>query len=110
MNTIRFDIDADGIATLTIDVPGQSMNVIGPDFLADLDGAITRIASEEGIKGAVIASGKDSGFMAGMDLKYFGSMLASADGQRPAPTAPTARPVRFRNLKCLSRSCVWACM
>ena len=87
METIRFDIDADGIATLTIDVPGQSMNVIGPDFLADLDTAITRIASEEGIKGAVIASGKDSGFMAGMDLKYFGSMLASADGQRPAPTA-----------------------
>ncbi|MGC4252603.1 MAG: 3-hydroxyacyl-CoA dehydrogenase NAD-binding domain-containing protein [Sphingobium sp.] len=85
MNTIRFDIDGDGIATLTIDVPGQSMNVIGPEFLADLDAAITRIASEEGIKGAVIASGKDSGFMAGMDLKYLGAMLAGADGQRPSP-------------------------
>jgi len=85
MQTIRFDIDSDGIATLTIDVPGQSMNVIGPDFIADLDAAITRIATEEGIRGAVIASGKDSGFMAGMDLKYFGSMLASAEGQRPAP-------------------------
>ena len=81
MNTINFTVDADGIATLTIDVPGQSMNVIGPDFLADLDAAITRIASEEGIKGAVIASGKDSGFMAGMDLKYFGSMLATSDGE-----------------------------
>ncbi|KMS57489.1 3-hydroxyacyl-CoA dehydrogenase NAD-binding domain-containing protein [Sphingobium cupriresistens] len=86
MNTIAFDIDADGIATLTIDVPGQSMNVIGPDFLADLDAAITRIASEEGIKGAVIASGKDSGFMAGMDLKFFGAMLAKA-GDAPAPAA-----------------------
>jgi len=87
MNTIRFDIDADGIATLTIDVPDQSMNVIGPDFLADLDVAITRISSEESIKGAVIASGKASGFMAGMDLKYFGSMLASGPGERPAPAA-----------------------
>jgi 3-hydroxyacyl-CoA dehydrogenase/enoyl-CoA hydratase/3-hydroxybutyryl-CoA epimerase len=87
MNTINFTADADGIATLTIDVPGQSMNVIGPDFLADLDAAITRISSEEGIKGAVIASGKDSGFMAGMDLKYFGSMLATGDGARPAPAA-----------------------
>ncbi|MBA4090594.1 MAG: 3-hydroxyacyl-CoA dehydrogenase [Sphingobium sp.] len=86
MNTIAFDIDADGIAILTIDVPGQSMNVIGPDFLADLDAAITRIASEEGIKGAVIASGKDSGFMAGMDLKFFGAMLAKA-GDAPAPAA-----------------------
>ncbi|WP_242124589.1 3-hydroxyacyl-CoA dehydrogenase NAD-binding domain-containing protein [Sphingobium sp. Sx8-8] len=85
MNTIRFDIDADGIATLTIDVPDQSMNVIGPEFLADLDAAITRIASEEAIKGAVVASGKDSGFMAGMDLKYFGSMLVGEGGKRPSP-------------------------
>ena len=87
MNTIRFDIDADGIATLTIDVPDQSMNVIGPDFIADLDTAIARIASEDSIKGAVIASGKDSGFMAGMDLKYFGSMLVSESGRHPAPAA-----------------------
>ncbi|MDE0947097.1 MAG: enoyl-CoA hydratase-related protein, partial [Sphingobium sp.] len=87
MQTIAFTIDTDGIATLTIDVPDQSMNVIGPDFLADLDAAITRIASEDSITGAVIASGKDSGFMAGMDLKYFGSMLATKDGSRPAPAA-----------------------
>jgi 3-hydroxyacyl-CoA dehydrogenase/enoyl-CoA hydratase/3-hydroxybutyryl-CoA epimerase len=85
VQTINFDVDADGVATLTIDVPGQSMNVIGPEFLADLDEAITRIGSEESIKGAVIASGKGSGLMAGMDLKYFGSMLASAAGKRPAP-------------------------
>ncbi|AMK18359.1 MULTISPECIES: 3-hydroxyacyl-CoA dehydrogenase NAD-binding domain-containing protein [Sphingobium] len=85
MQTISFDIDSDGIATLTIDVPGQSMNVIGPELLADLDAAITRLASEDAIKGAVIASGKDSGFMAGMDLKYFGSMLVSEGGKRPAP-------------------------
>ncbi|MGE4323132.1 MAG: 3-hydroxyacyl-CoA dehydrogenase NAD-binding domain-containing protein [Sphingobium sp.] len=89
MKTISFDIDADGIAILTIDVPGQSMNVIGPDLLADLDAAITRIAGEEGIRGAVVASGKDTGFMAGMDLKYFSAMLAQAgaEGETPAPTA-----------------------
>ncbi|WP_340265001.1 3-hydroxyacyl-CoA dehydrogenase NAD-binding domain-containing protein [Sphingobium mellinum] len=87
MQTINFETDSDGIATLTIDVPGQSMNVIGPEFLADLDSAITRIAGHDGIKGAVIASGKDSGFMAGMDLKFFGSMLASESGKRPAPAA-----------------------
>ena len=60
MQTINFDIDADGIATLTINVPGQSMNVIGPDFLADLDEAITRIGSEETIKGAVIDQGSSA--------------------------------------------------
>jgi 3-hydroxyacyl-CoA dehydrogenase / enoyl-CoA hydratase / 3-hydroxybutyryl-CoA epimerase len=82
--TITTQIDADGIALLTIDVPGQSMNVITPDFLADLDAAISRIGSEEGIKGAVICSGKASGFMAGMDLKQLGAMLHNADGSTPS--------------------------
>jgi len=76
MTTIQFETDADGIATLTIDVPGQSMNVIGAEFIADLSAAIDRITGEEAIKGAVIRSGKDSGFMGGMDLKALPAMLA----------------------------------
>jgi len=79
MTTIAIDIDTDGIALLTIDVPGQSMNVIGPDFIADLGAAIDRITAEEAIKGAVICSGKASGFMAGMDLKQMSAMLLPAE-------------------------------
>ena len=77
-NTLSIEIDGDGIALLTIDVPGQSMNVITPDFLTDFGAAIARIGSEDAIKGAVICSGKDSGFMAGMDLKYLSAMLREA--------------------------------
>ncbi|BAK66813.1 fatty oxidation complex alpha subunit [Sphingobium sp. SYK-6] len=80
--TLSLEVDGDGIALVTIDVPGQSMNVITPDFFDDLAGAITRIAEDEAVKGAVISSGKASGFMAGMDLKYLGKMLqdAQSDG------------------------------
>lgn len=85
--TIRTDIDADGIALLTIDVPGQSMNVITPEFIADLGEAIDRIASDAAIKGAVICSGKDSGFMAGMDLKQLSAMLQPAPGETPGMAA-----------------------
>ncbi|MBU0557770.1 MAG: enoyl-CoA hydratase/isomerase family protein [Alphaproteobacteria bacterium] len=77
-NTLSIEIDGDGIALLTIDVPGQSMNVITPDFLTDFGAAIARIGGEDAIKGAVICSGKDSGFMAGMDLKYLSAMLREA--------------------------------
>lgn len=76
--TITTQIDADGIALFTIDVPNQSMNVITPEFLTDFAEAITTIASDEAIKGAVFASGKASGFMAGMDLKYLNAMLRDA--------------------------------
>jgi 3-hydroxyacyl-CoA dehydrogenase/enoyl-CoA hydratase/3-hydroxybutyryl-CoA epimerase len=87
MTTIQFETDADGIATLTIDVPGQSMNVIGPEFIADLSAAIDRISGEDAIKGAVIRSGKDSGFMGGMDLKALPAMLAPGpDGKTDMAT------------------------
>jgi len=79
--TIRFDVDSDGVATLTIDVPGQSMNVIGAQFLADLDELTGRIANDDKVKGAVIASGKSSGFMAGMDLKGMEAMLLPEAGE-----------------------------
>ena len=79
--TITTEIDSDGIALLTIDLPDQSMNVITPDFLSDLAEAIARIGSDEAIKGAVIASGKASGFMAGMDLKYLSAMLHEANAE-----------------------------
>jgi 3-hydroxyacyl-CoA dehydrogenase/enoyl-CoA hydratase/3-hydroxybutyryl-CoA epimerase len=87
MTTIQFETDANGIATLTIDVPGQSMNVIGAEFIADLSAAIDRITGEEAIKGAVIRSGKDSGFMGGMDLKALPAMLAPGpDGKTDMAT------------------------
>lgn len=77
-NTLSLEIDGDGIALITIDVPGQSMNVITPDFLSDFGEAIAQIASDDAIKGAVVCSGKESGFMAGMDLKYLSAMLREA--------------------------------
>ena len=93
VTTISFDVDNDGIALLTIDVPGQSMNVIGPEFLADLDAAIDRIAAEEAIKGAVIASGKASGFMAGMVIEQglkAGDRVVVEGVQNIRPGSPVA--------------------
>lgn len=77
--TIKFDLDADGIATLTIDVPGQTMNVITGEFTRDLGTLIGKIESDDAIKGVVITSGKPSGFMAGADLKGMAGAF-SGDG------------------------------
>ncbi|MPT47241.1 MAG: 3-hydroxyacyl-CoA dehydrogenase [Sphingobium sp.] len=81
INSGTIAIDDDGIATFTIDIAGASVNVIGAEFLADLDRFITRISEDEAVKGAVIASGKASGFMAGMDLKAMEAMLLPAPGE-----------------------------
>lgn len=66
---IRQDLDADGILLLTIDCPGLSMNVINVALTRDLAAAVERIKTDAAVKGAVLTSGKPSGFVAGADLK-----------------------------------------
>ena len=77
---IRSELDADGILLLTIDVPGLSMNVITPQVTIDLTAAIERLKTDPEVKGAVLASGKASGFMAGADLKGMGGMTGGGRG------------------------------
>ena len=63
----RFETDADGIATLTWDMPGRSMNVITPEVMEELNQVVDKVASDEAIKGCVIVSGKEA-FSGGADL------------------------------------------
>ncbi|NHK26841.1 3-hydroxyacyl-CoA dehydrogenase [Parvularcula flava] len=70
--TIKFDVDSDGIALITIDLPDQSMNVWNAQLIEDFEKAVDEVLSNDDIKGAVIASGKESGFMAGADLRMLG--------------------------------------
>lgn len=67
MKTIEFQVDKEGIAELTIDVKERSMNVMTPEFLADLSTAVDRIATDDAVRAVVITSAKDA-FMAGADL------------------------------------------
>ncbi len=63
----KLDVDADGIALVTWDMPGKSMNVIDFEVIDELDEIVTKVASDAAIKGAVITSGKDT-FGGGADL------------------------------------------
>jgi 3-hydroxyacyl-CoA dehydrogenase / enoyl-CoA hydratase / 3-hydroxybutyryl-CoA epimerase len=66
--SIRYEQDADGIVTLTIDQPGP-VNVLNTSFRADLAAAVARLeARRESIRGVVLTSAKKS-FFAGADLK-----------------------------------------
>ncbi len=66
------EIDGDGIALVTIDLKGQSMNVWNEALMTEFAAFIERFASDDAIKGAVITSGKKSGFLAGADLRMLG--------------------------------------
>jgi 3-hydroxyacyl-CoA dehydrogenase / enoyl-CoA hydratase / 3-hydroxybutyryl-CoA epimerase len=61
------DVDADGIALVTWDMPGKSMNVIDAKVGEELAAIVEKVATDPAIKGAVITSGKDT-FCGGADL------------------------------------------
>jgi 3-hydroxyacyl-CoA dehydrogenase/enoyl-CoA hydratase/3-hydroxybutyryl-CoA epimerase len=65
---IRYSVDADGIAILAIDVAGRPMNVLTPEFRAELAACVDKVVADSAVKGAVVCSAKSS-FMAGADIK-----------------------------------------
>jgi 3-hydroxyacyl-CoA dehydrogenase/enoyl-CoA hydratase/3-hydroxybutyryl-CoA epimerase len=74
----KFDLDTDGIATVTWDMPDRSMNVINLTVIEELSAIVEKVAGDAAIKGAVITGGKDT-FCAGADLAMldkFGQVFA----------------------------------
>ncbi|MGE0385507.1 MAG: 3-hydroxyacyl-CoA dehydrogenase NAD-binding domain-containing protein [Gammaproteobacteria bacterium] len=98
MKTIRFETDADGIATLTIDVTDKPMNVLTPELLADLGTAIDRVKNDPAIKGAVLTSGKPA-FIAGADLKDLARRYDQGISARDGYDASQEISVVYRRLE-----------
>ena len=73
MTNFKLDIDADGIALITWDTPGRSMNVIDASVTDELSQLVEKVAGDAAIKGAVITSGKDA-FCGGADLTILEQM------------------------------------
>lgn len=67
--TFSVEVDADGIAVLKIDVPNQGMNVWDEALMAEFPKFVDSFVSDDAMKGLIIASGRDNGFMAGADLR-----------------------------------------
>jgi 3-hydroxyacyl-CoA dehydrogenase / enoyl-CoA hydratase / 3-hydroxybutyryl-CoA epimerase len=72
----KFNVDADGIALVTWDMPGRSMNVIDLSVIEELGAIIDKVATDAAIKGAVVTSAKDT-FSGGADLTMLEGMGAT---------------------------------
>ncbi|MBA48317.1 MAG: 3-hydroxyacyl-CoA dehydrogenase [Paracoccus sp.] len=80
MTDFTMEKGADGVAIVTWDVPGKSMNVLSMDGAAELDALIDEALADEAVKGIVITSGKQD-FAAGMDLKVIAGMKEQGGAQ-----------------------------
>jgi 3-hydroxyacyl-CoA dehydrogenase/enoyl-CoA hydratase/3-hydroxybutyryl-CoA epimerase len=80
MENFKIDVDGDGIALITFDVPGRSMNTITAAVIRDLFEVVGKIKTDDKIKGVIITSGKASGFCAGADLGEMNERGIAAEG------------------------------
>lgn len=74
MKNFTLETDNDGIALITWDMPGKSMNVIDADVMEEMEALITKINDDETVKGVVLTSGKKA-FGAGADLAFLQDMM-----------------------------------
>ena len=69
LTNFTWDKDADGIVTLTWDMPGKPVNLLSMSAVEDLAKLAETAATDETIKGIVITSAKKGNFCAGADLE-----------------------------------------
>ncbi len=102
MPNFKFEVDADGIALITWDMPGRSMNVIDMDVIAELGAIVEKVASDAAIKGAVVTSAKDA-FCGGADLTMLERMAAVYAGLVKTKGAEAAAAYVFDESRKLSQ-------
>ncbi|MEP3346393.1 MAG: 3-hydroxyacyl-CoA dehydrogenase NAD-binding domain-containing protein [Litoreibacter sp.] len=83
MTDFTMNTDADGVATITWDTVGKSMNVMNQQGFLDLDALIDQALADDAVKGVILTSGKPDSFAGGMDLNIIAKMKESA-GDNPA--------------------------
>jgi len=69
----KVETDADGIALVTWDTPGRSMNVLDETSVNELEEIVKQTSADSVVKGVVITSGKEA-LCAGADLSMLEAM------------------------------------
>jgi 3-hydroxyacyl-CoA dehydrogenase/enoyl-CoA hydratase/3-hydroxybutyryl-CoA epimerase len=99
LDTFKLEVDADGIALLTMDVPGEPVNTLRASFQDEFVAMAKRISDDPAIKAAVIVSGKADNFIVGADVQ----MLSAAKTQTEATALSRGGQQAMAQLEELSR-------
>jgi 3-hydroxyacyl-CoA dehydrogenase/enoyl-CoA hydratase/3-hydroxybutyryl-CoA epimerase len=93
--TFSLTVRDDGVGVITMDVAGESMNVLKAEFAEEINDVLAQVRSNKQIKGLVIISGKPDSFIAGADI----SMLANCKTAEEATAIATMGQRMFSELE-----------
>jgi 3-hydroxyacyl-CoA dehydrogenase/enoyl-CoA hydratase/3-hydroxybutyryl-CoA epimerase len=77
-SAFSLEVREDGVAVLTMDVPGETMNTLKMEFADQVNTMLDEIERDPKIKGVVLISGKADSFVAGADI----AMLDACETER----------------------------
>jgi len=69
----------DGIAVLTFDLPGESVNKFSPAVIEEFTGYLALLERDQAVRAAVLISGKPGTFIAGADIDQFLAFRSADD-------------------------------
>ncbi|TQF06036.1 3-hydroxyacyl-CoA dehydrogenase [Kitasatospora acidiphila] len=73
LTVIRWEQDQEGIVTLVLDDPDQSVNTMNSRFTEQFQEVVARLAATEGLRGVILTSAKKT-FFAGGDLRMLSAV------------------------------------
>jgi len=88
-NTLRYDVDADGVLLLTLNRPDQ-LNAFTVEMANELVHAFNRASDDDAVR-AVVVTGAGKAFCAGMDLSVPGNVFGLDESQEPTLEDMTER-------------------
>ena len=71
----------DGVAVITIDLPGEPVNKVTAGLRAEFTEVFERVAADPTVKGVVLATGKPDTWLAGADIDEFLALRTAAEGE-----------------------------
>ncbi len=81
LKNFRVEVE-DGVATLLLDVPGETLNVLATDVAEEFAAELARFERDAAVKGIVLASGKKDSFIAGARIGDFQAARTAADAEK----------------------------
>lgn len=81
-NNIRFEMDGDGIALVTIHRP-EKLNALSAEILSELDEAFRQVAGSAEVRALVLTGAGEKAFVAGADIQHL-ARLTPYEAQRYA--------------------------
>lgn len=79
LTVFQLAIRDDGVAVVTIDLPGESQNTLKAEFVGEANALLDRLEQNPNVQGVVFISGKPGSFIAGADINMLKACQTAAE-------------------------------